>query len=64
MLSHRVKRFRDALDYTAADAYLESRRESQNMLRASGVLVEDCLCDELPAAITHQYLSIKRAGTL
>ena len=64
MLSHPVKRFRDALDYSAADAYLESRRESQNMLRASGVLVEDCLCDELPAAITNQYLSIKRAGTL
>ena len=64
MLDEPIRRFRDALNYSATDAYLESRRESQDLLRASGVLVEDCLCEELPAAITNQYLSIKRAGAL
>ena len=59
-----VRRFRDALDYAATDLYMESRRAAQDILRTSGVLVEDCLCEELPAAITNQYLSIKRAGAL
>ena len=59
-----IKRFSDALTYSANDHYMESRRESQDLLRATGVLVEDCLCEELPAAITNQYLSIKRAGAL
>ncbi|MBT8077321.1 MAG: DUF58 domain-containing protein [Gammaproteobacteria bacterium] len=59
-----LRRFRDALDYASTDLYLESRRASQDILRASGVLVEDCLCEELPAAITNQYLAVKRAGAL
>lgn len=59
-----VRSFEDALTYAAANEYLESRRESQNLLRARGVFVEDCLCEALPAAITSRYLSIKRAGLL
>ena len=64
MIHKPIKRFSDALTYSANDHYMESRRESQDLLRATGVLVEDCLCEELPAAITNQYLSIKRAGAL
>lgn len=59
-----IRSFDDALTYAAANEYLESRRESQNLLRARGVFVEDCLCEALPAAITSRYLSIKRAGLL
>ena len=56
--------FESALDYAATSQYLEERRESQNLLRARGVFVEDCLSEDLPAAITSRYLAIKRAGML
>ncbi len=56
--------FDEALDFAATSRYLEERRESQNLLRAKGVFVEDCLCEDLPAAITSRYLAIKRAGML
>lgn len=56
--------FDDALLYAATNQYLDARRESQKLLRARGVFVEDCLCDALPSAITNRYLAIKRAGML
>ena len=59
-----VNGFEDALAVAATSQYLEQRRESQNLLRAKGVFVEDCLSDDLPAAITSRYLAIKRAGML
>ncbi len=63
-LAHKIEGFDDALLFAATHQYLNTRRESQNLLRASGVYVEDCLGDELPARITNRYLSIKRAGIL
>jgi len=54
----------DALRYAATQRYLDARRDAQRLLSASGVHIEDCLCDELPAAITNRYLAIKRAGLL
>lgn len=59
-----VAGFDAALDYAATSRYLQDRRESQKLLRAKGVFVEDCLSDDLPAAITSRYLAIKRAGML
>ena len=59
-----MRGFDDALTYASTQLYLEARRESQNLLRAHGVYVDDCLSDELPAAITSRYLAIKRAGML
>jgi len=59
-----VSGFEDALAVAATSQYLEQRRESQNLLRAKGVFVEDCLSEDLPAAITSRYLAIKRAGML
>ncbi|MEJ2128760.1 MAG: DUF58 domain-containing protein [Woeseiaceae bacterium] len=56
--------FDDALQFAAANRYLDSRRESHRLLESKGVFVEDCLSDELPAAITNRYLAIKRAGIL
>ena len=64
VLEHPVSSFDDALSYSGANQYLEARRESQDLLRARGVFVEDCLCEQLPAAITSRYLAIKRAGML
>ncbi len=63
-LAHPVHGFRDALAYAATNQYMEARRESQNLLRAKGVFVEDCLSEDLPAAITSRYLAIKGAGLL
>lgn len=63
-LARPIREFDDALAYASTSMYLQARRESQNLLRARGLFVEDCLTDELPAAITSRYLAIKRAGLL
>ena len=63
-LDKEVHNFDDALLNAATHQYLDERRETHKLLRASGVVVEDCLCSELPAAITNRYLAIKRAGLL
>jgi uncharacterized protein (DUF58 family) len=63
-LAHKIQGFDDALLFAATHQYLDARRESQDLLRASGAFVEDCLSDELPARITNRYLAIKRAGIL
>lgn len=63
-LARQVRDFDDALLYAGVDQYLETRRESHDLLRARGVYVDDCACSELPAAITNRYLAIKRAGAL
>ncbi|HNP63430.1 MAG TPA: DUF58 domain-containing protein [Woeseiaceae bacterium] len=63
-LAHDVHSFDDAVLYAATNQYLDARRESHKLLQAGGVFVEDCLCAELPAAITNRYLAIKRAGLL
>jgi uncharacterized protein (DUF58 family) len=59
-----IRSFDDSLSYAATNAYLESRQESQKLLRARGVFVDDCLSEDLPSAITSRYLAIKRAGML
>ena len=64
MLAKPIHGFDEAVAYAATNQYMEARRESQNLLRARGVFVEDCLCDDLPAAITSRYMAIKRSGLL
>lgn len=59
-----VRSFNDALLYASIDRYCEARRAAHDTLRARGVYVDDCLCSELPTAITNRYLAIKRAGLL
>ncbi len=59
-----VTGFESALDFASTASYLEDRREAQNLLKARGVFVDDCLSENLPAAITSRYLAIKRAGML
>ncbi|MEM9333278.1 MAG: DUF58 domain-containing protein [Pseudomonadota bacterium] len=59
-----IRNHTDALTYAATQQYMDSRRETHQLLSASGVHFEDCLSNELPAAITNRYLAIKRAGLL
>ncbi len=63
-LAKPVQGFDEAVTYAATNQYMEARRESQNLLRARGVFVEDCLCTDLPSAITSRYMAIKRSGLL
>ncbi len=63
-LERPVRNFKEALTYAATNQYLDARQDAHNLLRAAGVYVEDCLCEDLPAAITNRYLAIKRAGML
>lgn len=63
-LERPVSGLESAIAYAATSQYLAQRREAQNLLRARGVFVDDCLSDELPAAITSRYFAIKRAGLL
>ena len=63
-LARDIEGFDDALLFAATHQYLDARQESQKLLQASGVYVEDCLGDELPARITNRYLAIKRSGVL
>ena len=59
-----IHNFDDAIQFASTNRYLDARRESHRLLQARGIFVEDCLTDELPAAITNRYLAIKRAGIL
>lgn len=63
-LEHKIQNFDDALLYAATTQYLDARSDSQKLLKARGVFVEDCLSDDLPSAITNRYLAIKRSGAL
>lgn len=63
-LDKTVNGFNDALLYAATARYMDSRRDSQKLLRARGVYVEDCLSGDLPSAITNRYLAVKQAGLL
>jgi len=63
-VDNNIHSFDDALLFASTNRYLDSRRESHRLLEAKGVYVEDCLSDDLPAAITNRYLAIKRAGIL
>lgn len=59
-----VQDFANARLYASTERYLASRRDAGKRLEARGVAVEDCLGEDLPAAITNRYLAIKRAGRL
>ncbi len=63
-LDRPVRNYKEALTFAATNQYLDARQDAHNLLRAAGVYVEDCLCEDLPAAITNRYLAIKRAGML
>lgn len=56
--------FHAARDFAAAHHYLQSRRSTLDALSARGVVLEDTSCRDLPRAIAHRYLDIKRAGVL
>ncbi|MEO0365820.1 MAG: DUF58 domain-containing protein [Pseudomonadota bacterium] len=63
-LTKPITKFDDALRFSATERYLDVRQSTHRLLSARGVLVDDCLPDQLAATVTNRYLSIKRAGQL
>ena len=57
-----VSGFQSALDYAGTIDYLQQRRNLFARLGSEGVIVADCLPNELPVALVNNYLALKRAG--
>lgn len=64
LIDQPVEDFDSARDFAAAHHYLATRRSALESLSARGVVLEDTSAQDLPRAIAHRYLDIKRAGIL
>jgi len=56
--------FSDALQYLAADRYMQERREILAALGAAGVMTLDTTAQNLPIALANNYFDIKAAGRI
>ena len=63
-LDQPVDDVRSAVRAAAAARYIAQRAAAHEMLRNHRVTVLDVTCEQLPAALVEQYLSIKRSGLL
>lgn len=64
VLDQPVDDLRSAVRAAAAARYIAQRQAAHDALRNHRVMVLDTTCEELPAALVEQYLSIKRSGLL
>jgi uncharacterized protein (DUF58 family) len=64
VLDQPVDDVRSAVRAAAAARYIAQRQAAHDALRNHRVMVLDTTCEELPAALVEQYLSIKRSGLL
>ncbi|MBL8264308.1 MAG: DUF58 domain-containing protein [Xanthomonadaceae bacterium] len=63
-LDHTVDDLRSAVGAASAARYIAQRAAAHDVLRNHRVTVLDVTCEQLPAALVEQYLSIKRSGLL
>ena len=63
-LDRPVDDVRSAVGAAAAARYIAQRAAAHDLLRNHRVTVLDVTCEQLPAALVEQYLSIKRSGLL
>lgn len=63
-LDQPVNDVRSAVRAAAAARYIAQRAAAHDILRNHRVSVLDVTCEQLPAALVEQYLSIKRSGLL
>ena len=63
-LQQPVDDVRSAVRAAAAARYIAQRAAAHDQLRNHRVVVLDVTCEQLPAALVEQYLSIKRSGLL
>lgn len=59
-----VASFDDALRYSGAHHYLESRQQTQQRIHSQGIYSIDCTPEQLPVQVANSYLEIKRTGVL
>lgn len=64
MIDREVHGFDAALDYAAAQHYLNYRREAHQKIERQGILAFDVEPDKLPINIVNRYLDIKGSGQL
>ncbi len=64
VLDQPVDDVRTAVRAAAAARYIAQRAAAHDILRNHRVMVLDVTCEQLPAALVEQYLSIKRSGLL
>ena len=64
MIEHEVRGFESALDYAAAQHYLNYRREAHQKIEQQGILAFDVEPEKLPINIVNRYLDIKSSGQL
>ena len=64
MSEQRIGRFESALEVASTHLYLQHRHQAHEKLRSEGAFVLDVEPQDLPAALAHRYLEIKRAGRL
>lgn len=64
VLEQPVDDVRSAVRAAAAARYIAQRAAAHDLLRNHRVSVLDVTCEQLPAALVEQYLSIKRSGML
>lgn len=64
MLNTEVRGFNSALEYAAAQQYLNYRREAHQKIERQGVLAFDVEPARLPIHIVNRYLEIKDSGQL
>ena len=64
MIGNEVRGFDAALDYAAAQQYLNYRREAHQKIERQGVLTFDVEPDKLPINMVNRYLEIKDSGQL
>ncbi len=64
VLDQPVDGLRTAVRAGAAARYIAQRAGAHDALRNHRVMVLDVTCEQLPAALVEQYLSIKRSGLL
>ncbi len=54
----------DALQFHAAEQFLQQRKENHRELRHLGVICLDVIAEQLPIYLVNEYLNIKRASKL
>lgn len=64
MINQEVRGFDTALDYAAAQHYLNYRREAHQKIERQGILAFDVEPEKLPINIVNRYLDIKVSGQL
>lgn len=64
MLNAEVRGFTSALEYAAAQQYLNYRRDAHQKIERQGVLAFDVEPNHLPIHIVNRYLEIKDSGRL